>query len=320
VVPVQPTPAPEPVTRLEVLAGDGTAPDGTGLTAAWQPPRYGQVRLALSDKPPRWRPGTRLTHDEVAGLRQVQGIPIRGADGRDFIELDLPPGRHYLIALTAGGRTVVAGDAAEIGLAAPVRDLSAQRMRDVVRLSFVWPEDATDAVIRWPGGEQRCSRRVYEDEGGVTLDVGQAGADIEVRAVYSHPGGELTAPGVRTTVPGRGVALNYRIFRPSRLHPRQRVVEIAAEQPTTLPALVVVRTTGRYAPDDPGEGEAVARIEPQSIAPGEPVKLTLELPKGPAWLACFIDPDADGVQGAHGDQGTQGVLLFPPTAEEMRIR
>ncbi len=310
VVSVVPLPAPDAVTSLEVrMPGRGSA----GIEATWAPPRHGQVRLALSDKPPRWSVGTRLTPDEVAGLRQVPGVPRRSADGRDFLELSLPPGRHYLIALTAGGRAVVVGDSAEIGLAEPVRDLSALRMHDVVRLSWVWPDDATDAMVSWPGGEHRCSRRVYEDEGGVTLSIGQAETLIEVRAVCSHPSGELTAPGVQTSVPGRGVTLNYRIHRTSRLHPRQRLVEILAEQPTRLPALVVVRATGPYAPDDPAEGEAVAHIEPQSITPDQPVKLTVELPKGPAWLACFIDPSTSGA-------GAQGVLLFPPAAGEMRIR
>ena len=114
-------------------------------------------------------------------------------------------------------------------------------------------------------------------------------------------------------MPGRRAALTYRIRRTGRLHPRQRVIEIATEQPTMLPALVVVRSTGRYAPDDPAEGEAVARIEPRSILPGQPVTVTVELPKGPAWLACFIDPSPSAAT-AHD------VLLFPPPAEEMRIR
>ncbi len=310
VVSAVPMPAPDAVTRLEVrAAGSGSA----GILATWAPPRHGQVRLALSDKPPRWPAGTRLTPDEVARLRRVSGVPRRGADGRDFLELSLPPGRHYLIALTAGGRAVVAGDSAEIGLAEPVRDLLAFRMHDIVRLSWVWPDDATDAVVRWPGGEHRCSRRVYDDEGGVTLSVGRAETLIEVLAVYSLPGGELTAPAVQTSVPGRGITLKYRIHRTSRLHPRQRVVEIATEQPTRLPALVVVRATGPYAPDNPAEGEAVAHIEPQSITPAQPVKVIVELPKGPAWLACFIDLGTSVT-------GAQGVLLFPPPAEEMRIR
>ena len=310
VVPAVPAPAPEAVTHLEVRA---SASGNAGLVAAWVRPRHGQVRLALTGTPPRWPAGARLTAEEVAGLRQVPGLPRRGTDSRELLELSLPPGRHYLIALTVGGRAVVVGDSAEVDLAEPVRGLSAQRMRDVARLSWVWPDDATDAVVRWPGGEHRCSRRVYEDEGGVTVSVGRAETLVEVVAVYSHPSGELTAPGVPISVPGRGVMLNYRIHRASRLHPRQRVVEIASEQPTMLPPLVVVRATGPYAPDDPAEGEAVARIEPQSIAPGQPVRVTVELPKGPAWLACFVDPGA-----AHA--ADRSVLLFAPPAEEMRIR
>jgi hypothetical protein len=43
------------------------------------------------------------------------------------------------------------------------------------------------------------------------------------------------------------------------------------------------------------------------------VKVIVELPKGPAWLACFIDPGTS-------ETGAQDVLLFPPAAEEMRIR
>jgi hypothetical protein len=310
VVSAVPMPAPDAVTHLEVRVPESGS---AGLVAAWVPPRYGQVHLALSDQPPRWPVGTRLTAEEVAGLRRVSGMPRRGANGHDLLDLSLPPGRHYLIALSAGGRAVVVGDSAEIGLAEPVRDLSALRLHDVVRLSWVWPDDANEAVVRWPGGEHRCSRRVYEDEGGVTLSVSQAETLIEVRAIYSHPSGELIAPGVHTSVPGRAVTLNYRIHRASRVHPRQRIIEIMTEQPTMLPPLVVVRTTGLYAPDDPAEGEAVAHIEPQSITPDQPLLVTLEVPKGPAWLACFVDPSSSSANA-------QGVLLFPPAAEEMRIR
>jgi hypothetical protein len=310
VVPVMPVPAPDAVVGLDVRAPGG---GGAGVVAVWAPPRHGQVRLALSDKPPRWPIGTRLSPHEAAGLNKVPGIPVRGADGRDFLEFSPPPGRHYLMALTAGGRVVVVGDSAKLGLVEPVRDLSAFRRHDVVQLSWVWPDAAADAVIRWPDGEHRCSRRVYEDEGGVTLSIGRAETVIEVCAVYSDPVGELTAPGVQAVVPGRPVALSYRIRRMSRLHPRQRVVEITTERPTRLPALVVVRATGLYPPGDFVEGEAVAHIGPQPITPEQPVSVTVEPPKGSAWLACFIDSSSS-------DADDQGVLLFPPAAEEMRLR
>jgi hypothetical protein len=186
-------------------------------------------------------------------------------------------------------------------------------MHDAVQLAWVWPPDATDAVIRWPGGERRCSRRVYDDEGGVTITVGPAETSIEVRAVYPHPGERLTAPAALVRVAGRGVAVSYRIRRAGPLHPRQRIVEFIPERPTRLPALVLVLTHGPYAPDHPADGETVGRIEPQPIAPGQPVTITVELPKGPAWLACFVDPDAP-------DADARAFLLFPPPAGEMRIR
>jgi hypothetical protein len=306
VVPATPAPPPEPVANLEVE----TLENSTTMVAAWPRPRHGQVRLVLSDKPPVTPPGTRLTPGEVAGLRRVPGIPRRGADSRDFIEFSPPSGRHYLIALTEGGRDVVLGDSAQIAVVEPVGDLAAFRMHDVVRLSWAWPDGATDALVCWPGGEQRCSRRVYDDEGGLSLTIGPSQTQIEVRAVYSHPAGESSAPVVRATVPARRPALNYRILRAGRLHPRQRIIEIMTEQPAMLPALVVLRSTGRYAPDDPAEGEVVARVAPRSILPGQPVTVTVEVAKGPAWLACFIDPAL-----ASGDD----VLLFPPPAQEMRI-
>ena len=267
----------------------------------------------MSDEPPPWPAGTRIRQQDAAGLSEVSALPRRGGDGRDSLQLRLPPGRHHLLALTWGASAIVVGDAAEVSLVGPVRDLSATRMHDAIQLAWVWPRDATDAVIRWPGGERRCSRRVYDDEGGVTITIGPEETSIEVRAVYPHPSGRLIAPAALARVPRRGVAVSYRIRRPGPLRPRQRIVELIPERPTHLPALVLVLTTGPYAPDAPDGGETVARIEPQPIAPGQPVTITVELPRGPAWLACFVDPGAPAADA-------RAVLLFPPPAAEMRIR
>ena len=310
VVPVVPEPQPEAVTDLDVAVLD----DGMPLVAAsWTPPPHGQVRLAMSDEPPPWPAGARITQEDVAGLSEISALPRRGGDGRDSLQLRLPSGRHHLVALTWGASAIVVGAAAEVSLVGPVRALSAARMHDAVQLAWVWPPDATDAVIRWPGGERRCSRRVYDDEGGVTITVGPAETSIEVRAVYPHPGERLTAPAALVRVPGRGVAVSYRIRRPGPLRPRQRIVELTSERPTKLPPLVLVRTTGPYAPDDPAGGETVGWIEPQPIAPGQPVAVTVELPRGRAWLACFVDPGAPIADA-------RAILLFPPPAGEMRIR
>jgi len=304
-----PEPAPVEVTDLRITGPDDGA---AAMVATWTPPPYGRVRLVRVDVPLPWPPGTRISPDDTAGLQDVPGVPRRGSDGRDVLELRLPPGRHHILALTVGRNASVAGNTAEVRMVESVRGLTADRMHDQVRLGWIWPDGATDALISWPGGERRCSRRVYDDEGGAVITIGAAEATIEVGAVYPQRDGSLTAPGTRVHVPARGVAVTYRI-RGSRWHPRQRTIEFAAEQTTRLPGLVVVRSTGRYAPDDPSEGETVARVGPQDITPGQIVALPVQVVKGRAWLACFVDPDTP-----EGD--ARDVLLFPPPAEEMRIR
>ena len=306
-----PEPQLEAVTDLDIA---GPAEGARAVMARWTPPAYGQVRLALGSKPPPWPPGTVLRPGETARLRISSGVPRRGRDGRETIEVRLRPGRHYLLALTVGRNVSVVGRATEVQLAEPVRELTAHRMHDDVRLGWVWPGGATDALVRWPGGEHRCSRRVYDDEGGAVVTVGPTEVAIEVRALYPQPSGRLTAPGAQVRVPARGVAVHYRIRRASRWHPQQRLVELSAERETRLPALIVVQSTGPYAPDDPAEGETVERAGPQPIAPGQPATIAVEVTKRPVWLACFVDPATTGPDGAGH------VLLFPPPAPEMRIR
>ena len=304
---------PEPALRpVDVLDVTGPGDAATVFVAGWTPPPYGRVRLVLSDAPLPWPAGTCLTPADVAGLAEIPGIPQHGTDGRDVLELRPPTGKHYVTALTLGRNAAVVGSNAEVWLAEPVRGLSADRMHDQVRLAWIWPDHATDAVVRWPGGEHCCSRRHYEDEGGPVVTIGAAQTTVEVRAIYPRRGGQLISPRVKTQVPARGVAVSYRI-RHTSWRPRQRSFELVTEEATRLPALVVVRTTSRYAPDDPHEGETIKRVEPQDISPGQPVTFTVETGKGPGWVACFADPDAPAAPG-------RGILLFPPPEEEMRVR
>jgi len=304
---------PEPALRpVDVLDVTGPGDSMTVFVAGWTPPPYGRVRLVLSDMPLPWPAGTRLRPQDAAGLAEIPGIQHRGTDGRDVLELRPPTGKHYVTALTVGRNAAVVGSNAEVWLAEPVRGLSAHRMHDEVRLGWIWPDHATDAVVRWPGGEHCCSRRSYEDEGGVVVTIGAAETTVEVRALYPRRGGQLGSPSVKTQVQARGVAVSYRILH-TRWRPRQRTFELITEEATRLPALVVVRTTGRYAPDDPREGETIKRVEPQDILPGQPATFTVKTGKGPAWVACFADPDDP-------EAPARGILLFPPPAEEMRIR
>ncbi|MBV9205370.1 MAG: fibronectin type III domain-containing protein, partial [Actinobacteria bacterium] len=305
-----PEPVPRAITDLEISdPGDGVPV----VVATWTPPPYGQVRLMRGDKPPPWPPGTRIGPEDLAGRHELPGVPRRGTEGRDRLDLRLPSGHHYLTALTVGRSTWVAGRTVEARLVEPVRELSADRMHDEVRLGWIWPEGATDVLISWPGGERSCSRRVYDDEGGAVITIGAAETTVEVRAIFPQRGGRLTAPAAGVRVPARGVAVTYRIRRGGRWRSRQRTIELAAERATRIPALVVVLSAGRYIPEDPSEGETIARAGPQDITPGQTAALPVEVPRRPGWLACFVDPGAAEAEGG-------GILLFPPPAEEMRIR
>ena len=305
-----PEPEPGAVNDLAVtMLGDGTSM----VLASWTPPSYGRVRLVLGDQLPSWPPGTRRPPGELAGIRDVPGTPQCGPDGRATLEVSLPPGSHYLLALTAGRNVTVVGDTVPVRIVEPVSGLVADRLHDEVQLAWVWPESATDALVRWPGGEHRCSRRSYFDEGGVIVTTGPAEVTVEVRAVYPEPGGSVTSPPAHVSVPARGIAVSYQIRRASRWRSRRRIIELVAEQATRLPALVVVRSTGLCPPDGPAEGETVERIGPESITPGQPLTVSVEPAKGPGWLACFVDPGAP-----ESDAGA--VVLFPPLAGEMRIR
>lgn len=312
-----PEPEPEAVTDLTAAVLDGVpAPEGSPpmIEARWTPPRYGQVRLVLADGRPRWAAGTRLAREDASRLRELAGVPRPGADGRHALRLHLPYGQHHLLALTTAADTVLVGSSTQIRLAEPVRGLTAVRMHDAVRLGWEWPDsDATDAEVRWPGGLHQCSRRAYEDEGGVTVTVGPAETRVEVRPVYALPPGRHTGPAAHILVPGRGVRVDYRIRRASWRRPRERIIELVAEQETQLPALVAIRSTGRYPPGDPADGDPVVRVAPQPIDPGQPVTITVPAGRGPAWLACFVDPDGP-------DQDGRDVVLCPPPGDEMRIR
>ena len=309
VVPATPEHEPDPVTDLTVdVAGNGTR----AVVATWTPPPHGDVRLMAADAPPRWAAGDRITPREAdtPGLRGLPGIPRRGGDGRDRLELTLPSGRHYFVPLTMGRNTVVVGETAEADLVDPVRELACTRMHDEALVAWEWPRGATEAVVSWAGGEQRCAKHVYDDEGGAKITIGPAETSIEVRALYEHRSGWLTAPPVTKVVPARGVAVRYRVHR-SGMHSRwRRTVEFPVERAVRLPTILIVQSTTDYVPGGPADGETLLRVDPRPVTQDQPVRVPVSPRKEPGWLACFTDPaDPDGAT----------ILLFHPPVHEMRL-
>ncbi|MGH3271624.1 MAG: hypothetical protein ACRDN1_21550, partial [Trebonia sp.] len=304
-----PEPVPRPVTDLDITGpGDGEP----AFLAMWTRPPYGQVRLVRGDPPPHWRDGTRISQAEAAALTEIQVAALPGSDGRDAAELRLPPGLHHVTPLTMGHNVVTVGRSADAWLVEPVAGLHAERRQDEVEVSWLWPQGATDALVRWPGGEQRRSPRAYKDEGAtVFLAVGPAETTVEVRAVYSQQGRQVVSPGVRFPVPARGVFVSYQVHGASRWRTREVTFELTAEQAVRLPPLVVVRGTGLDPPDDAYDGEVIDRRPPQDIEPGRPVSFTATAPGGPRSVACFIDPAASPDEAA-------AIVLCPPPAPVTR--
>lgn len=311
-----PEPEPEPVTDLAVSEADGGRPGA--FRASWTSPRWGRAQLTRSSQLLSSASGGPLAPADRDLLQLVPGEPRPGAGGRVTVDLTVAPGRHYFTVLTDSSDASVLGNIVPVQVVEPVSDLTADRMHDDVRLAWVWPSHATDVLVRWGDHEHRCSRRAYFDEGPPTVLVGRPETTVEARALYPQPGGgSIAAPGVSVRVAARGVAIHYRIRRASRLQRKRRTITFTAEETAQLPGLVVVRSTGRFAPDEPADGDVIHRVEPCPIAPGQPVAVTVDAGRDRGWLACFPDPAAPQNRAADGETG---ILLFPPPQEEMSLR
>jgi hypothetical protein len=229
--------------------------------------------------------------------------------------------------MTLTGEGAVVGQTVEVSAAAPVRDLSAIRFQEEVRLRWIWPDSATAALVAWwplqadhgkPTGSRLCSRREFFAEGGFSARIGHTAVVVEVSAVYGDPRGQARGPSVQITVPPLGVPVRYRIRRawkfPPPLGPRRYDVELTAAYPCELPDLVVVESRNQTQPSAPDQGTLVARVERQALAADEPVcvKVRLDQP-GPSWLQCFVDPD-------RRSQDEASIVLHPPPVRQQRVR
>jgi hypothetical protein len=295
-----PAPAPVPVESLRVQA---KAP---AIEVSWVPPPLGRVDLLLSPVRPPWRSGAEPAQAALAAFgRPVAATPRPAADGRVAMLMPAPSSRSYLLAVTRVGLRAVVGAWTEFGTAQPVSEVTAERRLDDAQFSWIWPKGAVDSIISWPGGERRCTRRQYDDEGGPTIPVGSAEVVVQVRAIHPDPVAELVALAVSVTVAARPAMVQYH-WRKSL---GRRLLELTTDQACELPELIVVRSTAAYPPDEPSDGVEVIRLPPVSIRPEAPLRIPVRLPRrATGFLACFP---------ASRDHG---LLLFPPPHSEMRIR
>ncbi|GAB3212320.1 hypothetical protein GCM10027294_37930 [Marinactinospora endophytica] len=310
---VTPTAPLSPVRDLALLPD----PAGTGtVRLTWTPPEYGEVVLRRGGEPPRWAPGTAVDAAELDSFGPELPRSEEIVDGRAVLELTVPAGRHHLLATTTSGGGAVVGDHVEVVSSEPVRGLRAERLDQVTRLSWTWPERSSTALVSWgetgTETEQRCSRRRYEAEGGFEAPVGTGTVRIRVRAVVATLQGELIGPPTELFLQGRSV-IDYHI-RPSGLFRRRRRIELRVDRPCDIPEIAVVHCAGSVQPYSAHqEGvEILERIPGRRMEPEEPVSVEVTLPggSGPGWLMCFVSRREDETY----------VKLRQPSVKELRLR
>lgn len=328
----RPSIAPKPTAVVDLRVRPGRH---GYLNLSWTPPIAGVLALRRASRAPRWAQGTVISSAEMTAHGTTEptagAVPLPG--GRVRREVMAPDEPFYLTALTVAGRDAVVGVTVQLTAATPVRELAVRRFRCEARLSWVWPDDAVSAVVSWrPDGgaaaasegpnvaeSVRCSRRAYQDGGGLSVPVGHLAVTIEVRAAYGYDDAQVLAPPVEVRLEALGVPVSYRIRRrpwtlPPPLGRRRYEVVLTAAAACDLPDLVVVEGRTRLRPEAPEQGVPVATQPRRSVEAGEPVLLSVDpTSPGPSWLVCFVDPQPLG-------DGDAGIILEPPPVPEQRRR
>ncbi|MFJ4201978.1 Hsp70 family protein [Streptomyces sviceus] len=185
----------------------------------------------------------------------------------------------------------------------PVTGLQAVRRDDHLLLLWEWPPGSLTARVRWrledpdlPGGrvregDVRCSRRVYEHDGGLDLVVGRGGVTLTVEAMVPGEVDDWEPPSSLAVPSGRPV-VRYEPAVRRRLSGKVARVSFTSETSCQLPALHVVLGRGRYRPAHPADGTVVHEIPPQRIEAHAPLVIEFPFPsrrsdRTDAWLVCF---------------------------------
>ncbi|MFB7916158.1 hypothetical protein [Streptomyces sp. NPDC056061] len=274
---------PEPVTDLDIRFVDGH------LLACLDPPPGGEVRLYAFDDAPPWPAGTRLRTAELPA-RPITARPA--PEGLRFA----PPGRPTMVlAVTVAGQDAVVGAHAVAATQALGTPTLTRRVGTGVVVAFDWLPDGGDEVeVIWrtPGGagEQRrtVGRAAYLHEAGVRLPVADgAGVEVEVRPIALLGGMPAYGPPSTAVLPPRA-EVDYRLERHGL--PGRRTVTAVFTAGVTVRAerLLLVRSRGPLPPLEPADGDVLAQAADVTLGPGQDVKLSARLARGPAGrLRCF---------------------------------
>ncbi|WP_430786425.1 hypothetical protein [Actinoplanes sp. G11-F43] len=291
---IRPQDDPVAVTDLMVEPVPNSNPPLVELT--WTDPPAGVAEIRQASGEPAWAPGEPVSLESVRSYgRRQTGALTRRPGGRAAMRIPARDGAAHFTVFSVGPRHAVAGNRVRYAIANPVTDLRAQRLGTRIRLSWIWPDEASAVLVSWQGedgrGERECLRREFVDDGGFSVDAGTGAVEIAVRTLARDDDGRvLSAPATRSLA-ARRPHVRYRFDRSGVLG-RNTVLVLTSDTSCEVPPVTVVRGDRR-------SGEVIARIPGCRISPGTPVVRPVGSSRrvGPLpALACFPENDAgDGL-------------------------
>jgi len=189
----------------------------------------------------------------------------------------------------------------------PVEQLRALRRGDRLLLTWIWPQGTVEAQVRWrsdddrPGlhGSARCTRRLYDHDGGFEMPAGRVGVTITVEALGYEDRIDGEPPSaLRVEPPTRPTVL----YTPSlRKGPRRWTVTVTftSDIDCSLPPVLVVLGTGSYMPASTRDGEVVHTVTETPLAAGLPSSAEFRLAprRGTRWIVCLPADEDDAPVG-----------------------
>ncbi len=277
-----------PVTALTVTQAAGA---GLAVRLSWRQRPGSEIVIRRSPQPCPWEYGQAVALAELVNY----GVELDGtltAKGESMtLVAPAPAGRSYYVPFTLGTDDAVRGQDAVVDLTAPVHRVRAQRFGDDVRVTWLWPADASAADVQWAGGSRRITLQQYRDEGGCQLRGVPGMSRIEVGAVVLGESGVSRSALTSVEVEARPSQLTYQLRRRGHRFAGgvTCVVTLTSAEPVPGVTLVIVAAAGHAMPLSPEAGMELLR-QPVVIDPAVPVVLEAPVPRlrKPYWLRCFL--------------------------------
>jgi hypothetical protein len=282
-------------TRPEARPVNLTATSTTGgslmAQLSWSQRPGSEIVVRSSPQPCPWEYGQLVALAELASYGvELDGTRTAKSESTTLVAR-LPPGRSYCVPFTLGADGAVRGQDAVVAFADPVRRLRAQRFGDDVRVTWLWPDQACAADVRWAGGRRRITLQQYRDEGGCQLRGFLGASRVEVGAVIVDESGESRSDMMSVVVEERPPPLTYQLRRRGYRLIRgvTCVVTLCGAEPISGVTVIIVAATGNAMPLSPQAGIELLR-QPVVIDPAVPVVLEVPVPRltKPYWLRCFL--------------------------------